>query len=98
MSGLLVRNAPHLDGTEPIGVWYDAAFSCYVEMALQIDRDKLDALDELQTSLEAENDDGKPTMETWGTSEQAQRGQAAMLAMVGGLGDDMGATPSAGSG
>lgn len=95
MAGRIARDAPHLDGSEDIGVWFDVAWSVYTDMAMQIDRDRMDHLDELWRQLNSASDDGMPTAEEWGTSEQAQRGQAALMSMLGGS-PSMGAAPGVG--
>jgi hypothetical protein len=97
MSGLIVRHAPHLDGSEPIGVWLDVAWSVYLDMGVMASkfRDGTTSVTELWESFLYEGDDGKPSPEQWGSSESAQRGQAAMMAMFGGS-PDMNAAPSVG--
>lgn len=96
MSGLLIRNAPQLDGTESIGVWVDVAWSLYLEIGTKLNdfRDGQDGVTDLWESLAFEGQDGKPTPEQWGASEQAQRGQEALMSMFGG--GPMGAAPSVG--
>lgn len=97
MSGQMAATAPHLDGTEDIGVWFDVAWATYANMLVSLDRDKLDALEQTWDELAAElSADGRPTPETWGASEKAQQGQAAMMAMFGGGPGDMGMAPGVG--
>lgn len=96
MAGRIAATAPHLDGRESIGVWFDVAWAAYVEVSLKLDRDRLDAIEEMWDGLSAKLDDnGKPTPEEWGTSQQAQQGQAALMSMFGGA-PDMGAAPGVG--
>lgn len=96
MSGLLIRHAPNLDGTESIGVWVDVAWSVYLEIGITAGsfRDGTDSVRDLWDSLAFEGDDGKPTPEQWGASEHAQRGQEALMSMFGG--GPMGAAPAVG--
>jgi hypothetical protein len=96
MSGLIVRAAPTLDGSESIGVWVDVAWSVYLEIGIQAAqfREGTDSVNELWESLTSEGDDGKPTPEQWGASERAQRGQEALMSMFGG--GAMGAAPAVG--
>jgi hypothetical protein len=95
MAGRIARDAPHLDGSEDIGVWFDVAWSVYTDMAMTLDRDRLDHLEELWDTLRSASTDGQPTPEEWGASEKAQRGQAAMMSMFGGD-PNMGAAPGIG--
>lgn len=94
MAGHIATTAPHLDGSEPIGVWFDVAWACYVEMMLKLDSHALEHIetvwDELAMKL---TEDGKPTPEEWGASPQAQAGQASLMAMFGGSPDMGGAPP-----
>lgn len=85
MAGRLARDAPHLDGTEPIGVWFDVAWATYADLLKDLDRDHLDAIDNAWEETVAEYDTTQPTMENWGTSDKAQEAQAALMAMVGGM-------------
>lgn len=98
MAGRLAREAPHLDGSEPIGVWFDAAWATYLDVQLAMGQVGVEEekLQEAYESLgEPLDDNGQPTPETWGTSTQAQQGQAAMFAMFGAT-PDMGAAPTVG--
>jgi hypothetical protein len=97
MSGLLIRHAPHLDGTESIGVWFDVAWSVYLEAGVFMSKfGGVDVLDDLWEDLDSQiSEDGKPTPEEWGTSEKAQRGQDALMSMLGGMGG-MGMAPGIG--
>ena len=85
MAGRLVREAPHLDGTEPIGVWCDAVWSIYADILKDLDREHLDVIEDAWEDITADYDTSQPTAETWGTSEKAQAAQAALLARVGGM-------------
>lgn len=97
MAGRLARDAPHLDGSEPIGVWFDVAWSVYADLLKDLDRDHLDAIEDTWEDTLSKGDPANPTPEEWGTSERAQQGQAAMFAMVGGMpGGDGGAFPETG--
>lgn len=98
MAGRITADAPHLDGTEPIGVWFDVAWAAYMEIILKMGAVGVqqEVLDDLWGELAAElTPDGQPTPESWGTSQQAQQGQAAMFAMFGAT-PDMGAAPTVG--
>lgn len=97
MSGLIVRHAPHLDGSESIGVWVDVAWSVYLEIGIAAGkfRDGTDSVNELWESMSSEvTEDGKPSPREWGASERAQRGQEALMSMFGG--GPMGAAPAVG--
>jgi hypothetical protein len=101
MAGRLARDAPHLDGTEPIAVWFDVAWATYADLLTNIDQDQLDFMTERWEEIGADHDLDQPTMDTWGTSERAQHGQAALMAMLGGpgaMGADSGASPGIGEG
>ena len=98
MSGHMAATAPHLDGSEDIGVWFDVAWASFMHVSMQAGGSgaSMDAIDDAYEGLsERLTEDGKPTPEEWGTSEAAQRGQAAMFAMFGAT-PDMGAAPSVG--
>lgn len=98
MAGHIAATAPHLDGSEDIGVWFDVAWAAYLHICLQMGAVgvQLDTIDELWDGLAADVDEnGKPRPEEWGTSEKAQRDQANLMAMFGG-GPGMGAAPSVG--
>lgn len=95
MAGRIAMAAPHLDGSEDVGVWFDVAWHAYLTMAIELAAVDPDAIDEMWTSLLSESEDGQPTPEEWGTSERAQKGQAALMAMFGGS-PDMGAAPGFG--
>lgn len=98
MTGHVAATAPHLDGSEDIGVWFDVAWAAYMHVALTLGTAgvKQEAVDDIWEGLtEKLDDNGQPTPETWGTSESAQRGQAAMFAMFG-ASPDMGAAPTIG--
>lgn len=96
MAGQLAIRAPHLDGSEPIGLWFDAAWAVYGDFLMDVDSQRLDVLDEAMTGLlEPDVDqDGAPTgadaptMETWGADPAAQASQAALMRslMAHGLG------------
>lgn len=85
MAGRIARDAPHLDGTEPIAVWFDVAWATYADLLATLDQDHLDVIEETWGKVSADHDTENPTMETWGTSEEAQAGQAALMAMLGGM-------------
>lgn len=85
MAGRIARDAPHLDGSEPIGMWVDVAWATHADLLLTLDRERLDLIEEAWEDLTADYDTSKPTMETWGNSPQAQEAQAALLALVGGM-------------
>ena len=96
MSAQIVSTAPHLDGSESIGVWVDVAWHAYVELMLKFDKQSLEHVESVWDELAAELDEnGKPTPETWGASPQAQAGQASLMAMFGGS-PDMGMAPGVG--
>lgn len=96
MAGRLARDASHLDGSEPIGVWFDVAWATYADLISELDRDMFDHIKDRWDDLSAELDEnGKPTPESWGASESAQQGQAALMAMFGGS-PDMGVAPPTG--
>jgi len=96
MAGQITASAPHLDGSESIGVWFDLAWSVYVDIMLRLDTNSLEHIEGVWEDLAAELDEnGKPRPEDWGTSEKAQQGQAAMMAMFGG-GPEMGMAPNVG--
>jgi hypothetical protein len=99
MSGQIASSAPHLDGSESIGVWFDVAWAAYVHVMLTLDKQALEHIEGVWDDLAAELDEnGKPTPETWGASPQAQAGQASLMAMFGGSPDmgDMGTAPGVG--
>ncbi len=97
MAGQIVTSAPHLDGSESIGVWVDVAWHAYVELMLKLDKDSLAHIETVWDELDdVLTEDGKPTPEEWGASAKAQQGQAALMAMFGGS-PDMGAAPSGGA-
>ncbi len=98
MSGLMVRHAPHLDGSASSGGWADAAWTVYLEAGQIIHTfGDVDALDDLWNDLAADaTEDGKPTPEQWGASEKAQRGQEALMSMLGGGAAAMGMAPGIG--
>jgi hypothetical protein len=96
MAGQIAVSAPHLDGTESIGVWFDVAWHAYVELMLKLDPQSLEHIETVWDELDDQlTPDGKPTPEEWGTSTKAQAGQANLMAMFGGS-PDMGAAPSFG--
>lgn len=98
MAGHIAATAPHLDGSESIGVWFDVAWASYMHVSMQLGMTgaKTEAVDEVWEQFAEETDEnGKPTPETWGTSEKAQQGQAAFMAMFG-AGPDTGMAPSLG--
>jgi hypothetical protein len=96
MAGQIAATAPHLDGTESIGVWFDVAWAAYVEIMLKLTPDALDAIENVWDELDdATDENGKPTPEEWGASAKAQQGQAALMAMFGGA-PDMGFAPNVG--
>lgn len=99
MTGQLTLRAPHLDGTEPIAVWFAAAWALYADFAVTHGRDGVEALDSLMDSLcEPGEDDpdgvaaAGPTMETWGADEEAQAAQAEFMRTMqaGGFGGPAG--------
>jgi hypothetical protein len=97
MAAQIVSTAPHLDGSESIGVWVDVAWHAYVEFMLKFDRDSMDHIEKVWDELGMElTEDGKPTPEQWGASAEAQAGQAALMAMFGGPAP-MGGAPESGS-
>lgn len=98
MAGHIAATAPHLDGSEDIGVWFDVAWASFMHISLQMGTAgaKEEALQDTFTDLGRELDEnGMPRPEDWGTSEAAQRGQANLMAMFGGA-PDMGAAPNVG--
>lgn len=88
MSGLMVRHAPRFDGSEDIGTWVDVAWTVYLEAGqIMHQYGNAGAIEDLWDDLATETaEDGKPLPEQWGTSEQAQRGQEALMSMLGGTG------------
>lgn len=89
--GQLTRDGLHPDlaGDMPVGAWCDAAWSAWVDLMLRIDsKERIDALtgtwDELNAPLPTGDDDGGPSMDTWGTSQAAQAGAAGLMTMLGG--------------
>lgn len=98
MAGHIAATAPHLDGSEDIGVWFDVAWASYMHVSIQLGMTgaKTDAIDEVWDAFaEPIGEQAGPTPETWGTSAEAQQGQAAFMAMFGG-GGGMGAAPAVG--
>lgn len=101
MAGLIARDAPHLDGSEDIGVWFDVAWAAYLDVSLRLGTAGIqsEVIDDVWEELAAETDaNGQPTPEQWGASEKAQRGQAALMAMFGASPDmgDAGMAPGVG--
>ena len=96
MAGQLATHAPHLDGSEDVGVWFDAAWSLYLDLMIRLGEIGLEPIDDMYEELCSVDEPGQPTAETWGTSEKAQRGQEAMFAMLGGMGGPTGAAPATG--
>lgn len=98
MAGHIAASAPHLDGSESIGVWFDVAWASYLHVGMQmgVAGAKAEAIEDAWEDLAAELDEnGQPTPETWGTSTRAQQGQADLMAMFG-ASPDMGAAPGVG--
>lgn len=84
MAGQLTLRAPHLDGSEPIAVWFEVAWALYSDFALTHGRDGVEALDSLMDTLNELGDDDPdtadgPTMETWGADPEAQAAQADLM-------------------
>jgi hypothetical protein len=100
MAGLIARDAPHLDGSEDIGVWFDVAWAAYLDISIRLGQAgvQLDTITDIFEELGAETDEnGQPTPEQWGASEKAQRGQASLMAMFGASPDmGMGSAPGVG--
>lgn len=88
MAGRLARDAPHLDGSEPIAVWFDVAWATYADLIASLDQRHLSAIEDAWEEVAFAPE--KQTMETWGASETAQQGQASLMAMLGGMPPGMG--------
>jgi hypothetical protein len=90
MAGQLAIRAPHLDGTEPIKVWFAAAWAVYVDFMLAARDGHMDAIDDAMNTLTEPNPDQAgadgPTMDTWGADAEAQAAQAQWMASMSGMG------------
>lgn len=85
--GTLAREGLHPDQAPemPVGVWCDAAWSAWTDLLLRIDgQERVDALQQMWDEINTPLDKPEPTMADWGTSDAAQAGAAALMAMMGG--------------